>query len=464
MLRYALRRLSYLPLSLLLLSLVCFALRSSTPGDPVEELLSAADVRLAEQNPAAYDRTYHYVAARRGYDRPAFYCTISNAALPDTLHRVVRSGERKMLRALTLATGNWPAVQAYYRELKTLAYHSSTASEPAGDLRPAARRLLIQDDPVRIRAAVAGLAQTPDTKRLRERLGEVFAAGHRSRLLLPALRWNGTDCRYHRWITGILAGDFGNSYIDRRPVLAKLRAPLRRTMLLNGLAIVVVLVVSIPLGLYAAGYRGGRFDRWSGTLLFVLHGLPSFWVATLLANFFTTPAFGMDFFPAMGFGEVAPDAGWWASLRTQAAHLLLPVACLAYPSWAYVSRQLRRSAAAEMDKAYVTTARLKGLTTGRILWGHVLRNASFPIITLLGGVFPAMLAGSVLIERIFNLPGMGQLLYTAAIGQDWPVVIAIVLLSGVLTAVGLLLADLTYAFTDPRVCLVAEPTVPITVV
>lgn len=463
MLRYALRRLLYLPLSLLLLSLACFALRSSTPGDPVAQVLSAGEVRLAEQDVGAYDAAYRRVAGKLGYNQPAFYLSVFNGALPDTLHRVVRSGERAMLTALTLSSGNWPAVQTYYRSLRAIAYLPDEQTAPSTDPRPTARRLLIQDDPERIRAAVAELPDSPATRELSKQLDRALASGQRARLLLPAVRWNGSNNQYHRWMAGILKGDFGRSYVDRRPVIAKLGAPLRRTMLLNGLAILVVLIVSIPLGLYAAGYRGGRFDRWSATGLFLLFGLPSFWIATLLANYFTTPAFGMDFFPAMGFGEIPDGASWWASLRIQAAHLFLPVLCLSYPSWAYVSQQLRRSAVAETDKAYVTTARLKGLTTGQILWGHILRNAAFPIITLLGGILPAMLAGSVLIERVFNLPGMGQLLYTAAVGGDWPVVIAIVLLNGVLTAAGLLLADLAYAFTDPRVRLDAEPAVPITV-
>jgi len=200
-----------------------------------------------------------------------------------------------------------------------------------------------------------------------------------------------------------------------------------------------------------AGYRGGRFDQITTVGLFLLFGIPSFWVATLLTNFFTTPAFGMDFFPSMGFGEIPEGASVWTTIRIRAAHLFLPVLCLAYPSWAYVSRHLRRSAVHEMDQAYVKTARLKGLSRSAILWRHVLRNASFPIITLLANILPALLAGSVLIERIFNLPGMGQLLYDAALTRDWPVVIIVVLLNGLLTAAGLLLADLAYALADPRV-------------
>lgn len=449
MLRYALRRLVLLPLSLLLLSLLCFSLQAITPEDAVERLLPPGEFRQSKEDPFAFDRAYRRAAENLGLDRPAFYLSLYNAALPDTLHRIVRPAERAMLRTLTLATGNWSAVEQYYTALRDLAYVPPDAEAAA--LRPAALRLLLQSDAAAIKDGIESLPVTPATRPVREQYQRLYADASRGQLLLPALRWNGTDNQYHRWLVNILRGDFGTSYLDRRPVSAKLGAPLRRTALLNGLAILVVFIVSIPVGLYAAGYRGSWFDRLSTLGLFLLFGLPSFWIATLLANYLTTPAFGMDFFPSMGFGEVAPGASWGEWLRVKASHLVLPVLCLAYPSWAYVSQHLRRSATAELDKAYVTTAKLKGLSLHQILWGHVLRNAAFPIITLLGGILPALLAGSVLIERIFNLPGMGQLLYSSAIGRDWPVVIALVLLNGVLTAVGLLLADLAYALTDPRV-------------
>lgn len=458
MLRYALRRLLQLPLSLWLLTLLCFGLQALSPGDDVAQGLTSADARLAERDPAAYDEAYRRAAARRGLDRPAFYFSLRNAALPDTLHRIVRPGERKMLRSLTLASGDWPAVEAYYRALRRLAYLPDAAISADADPRPAARRLLQQDDPETIRTGVSTLPPMEAVSTVNKRLAAVLAGTHRTRLLLPALDWHGTDNRYHQWLMGVLRGDFGVSYLDRRPVADKLGKPLRRTALLNGLAILVVLLVSVPLGLYTAGHRGSRFDRWTTALLFLLFGIPSFWFATLLANYLTTPAVGIDLFPSMGFGEVPPGADFWEALRIRASHLFLPVFCLAYPSWAYVTQQLRRSAGTEMDKAYIKTARMKGLGMSRILWHHVLRNAAFPIITLLGGILPALLAGSVLIERIFNLPGMGQLLYDAAVGQDWPVVIALVLLNGLLTAAGLLLADLAYALADPRVRLSGRAT------
>lgn len=428
-----------------MLSLVCFALRQYTPGDPVRRLLPAGEARQVDDDPLAYDRAYRRAAVTLGLDRPAFYLTLANGALPDTLHRIVRPQERAMVRALTLANGNWPATQRYYQALRQVAYQD-------GVFGPDYRRLLLQDDPARI-ATLIGELPTDDP--VRSTFTAYQSQPTRSRLLLPALRWHGSDNQYHHWLMAFLRGDPGRSLTDGRPVAEKIGPALKWTALINGLAIGLVFLIAVPTGLRAAGYAGGWFDRLTTVGMFLLFGIPSFWVATLLANFFTTPAFGMDFFPSMGVGELPPDANWWTALRIRAAHLFLPVVCLAYPSWAYVSRHLRRAAAAELTKPYVKTARLKGLAHDRILWSHVLRNAAFPLITLAGSLLPALLAGSVLIERIFNLPGMGQLLYNAALADDWPVIITLVLLNGVLTAIGLLLADLGYRLADPRVRLAA---------
>lgn len=434
-----------------LLSLVCFGLRQITPGDPAERLLPPAETQRAATEPAAYDRSYRRAAVTLGLDQPTFYFSLRNAALPDTLRRIARPQERKMLRALTLHSGNWPAVQEYYRELRKLAYSASSGDGPTTESRPALLRLLLQDEVPRIGKALKGLAGDPATSSLQNAFANLQKNPRRYALLLPAFAWNGPKNQYHQWLLRLFRGDLGFSLEDRRPVAQKIWKAARWTALINGFALLLVYLIAIPQGLYAAGYRGSWFDRISTVALFFLFGIPSFWLGMLMANYLTTPAFGFDLFPSMGVGKVPEGASFFTLLKVRIGHLFLPVICMAYPAWAYVSRHLRGAAVTELDRAYVKTARLKGLSRSAILWGQVLRNASFPIITLLAGVFPALLAGSILIERIFDIPGMGQLLFRAASGGDWPVVIPLILFNGLLTAFGLLLADLGYALADPRV-------------
>ena len=372
---YVLRRLSLLPISLLFLSIICFGLRQLSPGDPVVNAMGTPDARLAGTDPAAFDRQYRRVATTLGYDQPAFYLSVFNAALPDTLHRITRADERRALRNLTLQTGNWPAVQRYYRSLHDHLRAGPSADGGMGKGRIIARRLLTESDTATIEKSIVQLGA--DGSAVASAYEHLLATTERRALLLPRIIWNGTGNQYHRWLTGVTVGEWGISQVTGQPVLNEVRVALPRTLLMNLLAFTVVFLVSIPLGLYLADGQGQWWARLTNLLLFVLYGVPSFWVATLLANFLTTPAYGLDLFPSMGFGEVPPDANWWVYVSTKASHLLLPVLCLAYPSWAYVTRQLRSAAITEGQKAYVTTARMKGLSRSAVLFGHVLPGASF---------------------------------------------------------------------------------------
>ncbi len=451
MLRYFLGKLLYLPLGILLLTLLSFALGRLTLGDSVQQRMEAEGVRVSRNDLQSYERNYRYVARRMQQDLPPFYFTFTNAAFPDTFQRVVFSERRRALRELARTYGNWPRVQAYYRAV--LAARDSEVPR----LRLSARRLLSNGDPDFVRRQVSELGGVSAAGELTERHREMVAGQRRSDLLWPRMYWHGVENQYHRYLTGLLHGDFGISYATRRPVAQEIAIALPRTALLNGLALLVVYLLAVPLGLYMARYAGSRFDRMSTFLTFLAFGVPSFWVATLLANSLTSEIHGMDWFPTMGFGDPRPGAGWGEALVVHAKHLFLPVLCLAYPSFAYVSRHQRAAALAELEKPYVKTARMKGLSGSQVLWKHVFRNAAFPLVTMLGSLLPALLAGSVLIERIFNLPGMGQLLYESATARDWPAITALVLVNGVLTIFGLVLADIGYAVLDPRVRLGKRP-------
>ena len=441
-----LRRLAWLPVSLLLLSLLAFALMQMAPGDPVARRLSSEGAPASRQDPQSYEREYRREAIRSDHHLPPFYFSITNASVPDTLHRVLQPDRRRCLRALASRYGNWPLVQQYYTVVRELAVSRAVGKEATVT---AARKLLVRAQPDYIAYQLRQLDPAAGAE-LRRAFAAMVTGATPHRVLLPRFYWHGTDSRYHRFLTGLLRGDLGLSYRDRRPVFAKILQAMPGTLALNGLSLLLVYLIAVPLGLFMAYLRGSRFDRWSTAVTFLAFGIPGFWLATLLANFLTTPAFGLDYFPSMGFGEVPPGASAFTALRVRAAHLVLPVFCLTYPSLAYVSRHLRSATIRELGQPYVDTARMKGLAGTQVLWRHVFRNAAFPLITLFGGLLPALLAGSVLIEKIFNLPGMGLLLYDSVLASDWPTITALILLNGLLTVLGLVLADLAYALVDPR--------------
>ncbi len=435
--------------TLLVLSLLVFGLSRCTPGDPVAELLQS-NLGGGSGKVADYEKDYASLQRQLKRDLPAFYVNITTAAYPDTLHRIVLADHREALENLLAGNGNWPALQEYYRALRR--WEENPAGPDASARRAKLANLMSQSDPERIGRVLAEEATGSTTGEATLSAWQTFQSRpRRGRHLLPALHWHGTRNAYHQWLFGLFRGDFGISYRDRRPVADKIWDALQWTVILNLTAVLLAFFLSIPLGIWLARRAGSRRQRLTTFGLFAAYSLPSFWVATLLTLFFTTGEYGMDWFPNLGLGTVPAGAGWLTALSIRAGAMILPVFCLTYGSLAFLSRQMQRAVADEMQKPYYQAALAKGLSPRRALWRHVFRNALFPIITLLAGVFPASLAGSVVIEKIFRIPGMGLLMLDSIGARDWPVVYIVLLMGGLLTILGLLLSEILYRLADPRV-------------
>ncbi len=471
MLTAVLHRLLLFVPTLLAVSGLAFALSRLTPGDPVLHSLVSNPFETAISSPAALRRaeqTYRNAAVDLHIDKPAFYLAISARAFPDTLHRILPLDRRQVLERLTARFGNWPAVSDYHQairqlELRTLSLPDSLHSQ-AASFRLPLLDLYSAHDPTAIRHLLSqslpeAMRQTPALSPLLEPALRTlqqafrFVAEHPDPVALrtPRFRWYGTDNQYHHWLMAFLQGDFGISRYDRRPVADKVAPALFWTLTLNLAALLLASLLAIPIGIGSAIHRGKRFDRIAGLSLFLLYSLPVFWVGTLLLVFFTTREYGMDFFPGPGLGYLPSSAGPLEKIVGAAPHLVLPVLCLTYPSLAFLSRQVRNSMSEVLRQDYIRTARAKGLPLRRVYGLHAFRNALFPLITILGAILPGLIAGSVTIEFLFNIPGMGWLTYQGIFTRDWPVVFTVLMLGAVLTIAGVLLADILYALADPRV-------------
>lgn len=253
--------------------------------------------------------------------------------------------------------------------------------------------------------------------------------------------------RFAQWIGRVVRFDFGESFVDRRPVVERIGDALPYSLALNGIALVLTLAIALPLGVAAGGRPEGLFDRASGSVLFALYSLPAFWAALLLQTLF---AVKLGWLPLYG---VASDAapGGFAGLLDRLAHMALPVVCLTYGSLAFFARIVRAGVAEARNADYVLAARARGMSRRGALWRHALRNALLPLITLLALVLPALLSGSVIIERIFAWPGLGRLYLDSILSRDYPVVLALSLIGALATLAATLAADIAYAAADPRV-------------
>jgi peptide/nickel transport system permease protein len=250
--------------------------------------------------------------------------------------------------------------------------------------------------------------------------------------------------QYFIWWWHLLQGKLGYSYLLSRPVGQLLWTYEVNTLVFYSVSIILSTVLSILLGLI----QGVYFGRWPakiiGGLQLAFYALPAFFVAAMLVLWFSVD---MRVLPASGIvnlREVHPGIG------TYAAHLVLPVITTTILTVAALSRYFGEAVHEELGKDYVRTAAAKGITFQRILFGHVIRNALRPLVTILGLSFPYIFTGGVIVESVFNYPGLGWLMWRSSLSQDYPIVIAIVLLIGVLTVLGNLLADLVNGLLDPR--------------
>jgi len=279
-------------------------------------------------------------------------------------------------------------------------------------------------------------------------------AGQSWKKYVPVVHFYGAENQYHKWISNIIFhGDFGTSYETQLPVANEIVSHLPWTILLTFLSTLLAFGISIPIGMYAAEKKGRTFDKFSSVGLFILFSLPNFFVASMLLVFFANPQF-LGWFPESGVQDaVSFNDNWpfWLKIEHWAPYLVLPLITYAYSSFAFLSRQMRAGALEIFDQEYITTARAKGLPQGKVLWKHVFRNSLAPIITAFANAFPVAVTGSIIVESLFSIPGMGREIYQAVLNYDYPVIVAIFMIIGLLSITGYLVSDILYALTDPRV-------------
>jgi peptide/nickel transport system permease protein len=255
--------------------------------------------------------------------------------------------------------------------------------------------------------------------------------------------------RYFVWLKRVVSLDFGDSFLDHRPVIEKILERLPATLSLNVASLLISLVLAVPLGLYAAVRQHTRFDKLGGTALYLLYSLPEFWVALLLIMFLGVK---LKVLPINGMESIdARDLGFFGYWWDRTIHMILPTFCLTYGSLAFLSRFVRGSSLEVIRQDYIRTARAKGLDEATIVFTHVFRNTMIPVLTLLGLLLPTLISGSIILESIFSWPGVGNLFFNAVLARDYPVVMGLSTITAVLVLFSTLLADLLYAWADPRV-------------
>jgi peptide/nickel transport system permease protein len=247
--------------------------------------------------------------------------------------------------------------------------------------------------------------------------------------------------RYFQWVSGMLVGDFGTSYTYSVPVSELIAERVTVSLPLATIALLLSTLIAIPTGIYSASKRGKAADTGIMGLTQLGIAIPNFWLAMLMIYIF---AVYLQWVPAGGF------PGWDQGFLPALKSLALPAIALALPQAAVLARITRSALLETLGEDYIRTARAKGLTRWMVLWRHALRNAMIPVLTIMGLQFAFLLAGTIIIENVFYLPGLGRMIFQAITQRDLIVVEStVVLLVGAVIAINFLV-DLTYACVDPR--------------
>lgn len=250
---------------------------------------------------------------------------------------------------------------------------------------------------------------------------------------------------------GILRGDFGFSFRTRQPVLIEITARLRNTVYLMSVTLLVVALIAIPIGVISAVRQYSLFDFSVTTFTFIGQAIPEFWLGLMLIMVFygwlQNPFTGEPLLPAGGMYTLGSDFSVWDWVK----HLILPVTMGAVGWVAWYSRFLRSGMLDVIHRDYIRTARAKGLTERLVLYRHALKNAVLPLVTLFALDLPYIFAGSLYVELLFSWPGMGRLYYQAAVDRDYPLLMAILIFGTVFVLLSNILADVAYAYLDPRI-------------
>jgi peptide/nickel transport system permease protein len=249
--------------------------------------------------------------------------------------------------------------------------------------------------------------------------------------------------RYVEWVGRAMVGDFGTSFKDKRPVIDRISETLPYSIKLSVISILFGYVTAILLGILAAVKANSWIDYIISFFSALFVSAPVFWVALMAILVFSVK---LDLLPTSGWSDYGNESIW-----NVARHLILPVTILALRDIAGMSRYVRSGLLEVLRQDYVRTARSKGLQERVVIFKHALRNSLIPVVTVMGLSLPALVGGAVLTETVFGLPGMGRLAVGSIANRDYPMLIAINLLSAVMVVLGNILADAAYGWVDPRI-------------
>ncbi|NNF33371.1 MAG: ABC transporter permease [Saprospiraceae bacterium] len=447
MLIFVLKRLVSTLWTLILVMMVSFFLIQLAPGDKAEAILNVQGIKMGEDDNQNYFIEYEALREEYGLNKPSFYISLlpsyKNHSFPSHWH------SRHTILANNLLHKKVPFknVNDYINALDELEMECQDQSLSLCNREIRFLWELTDLDDIKQRLNRVEHENNISLTQLKRASDQLSS---HTELYFPVIKWNGLNNQFHNRIFKILKLDFGISVVDGDVVTNKIASALIWTLVLTFATLFLSLLLGIPLSIYSVK-SSVIAQRVIGTSMNIIYATPVFWLATLLIVFFTTPEYGRwtDIFPGSMF-KPGDYSGWWDSLSNNSGMLVLPVFCLTLSSLPVIVRITRRSIISESVEPYITALRGRGLTERSIFRRHIIPNALMPIVTLISNSLPSAMAGTLIVEVIFNIPGMGRLMYDSLSSYDWDVCFAIIILMSVVTSVVFAVADVIYYQINPK--------------
>lgn len=448
-----------------LLAVLClsFFLSTLAPGDEVMAIMSM-EGKNVNVNRSQYLQLYRATQQKLAQDQSIFYVAIRPHYQPDHPQDIVPKSYRNVLLKLNKDVKNWGKVASYdkalaevYEALEPLNIKNNELITELNQLQKLSSSTQIKSQWLFIDNLIVttDLSDYPIVQQKTEELkSAIEKLDHaQSAWTYPVIAWHGAHNQFHHWMMNLFNTKKRVSLRDGSPVFQKIGNALQWTLSLSMITLCLSCVLSVFIAIWQVRREGTLIEIMVSHGLYFLYAIPLFWLATMAVVFFTTDEYGqwMNIFPSIGLKYWMADTSAWSQLTTKLKLLILPVLCMTLTSMTYLTRQLKTDLKRQSLKPFAIPVKAKGANEKRLIRFHLLPNALIPYITIVTGAIPKTIVGSVVIEVIFNIPGVGKLLLDSIHYGDWPVSFSIILLVGLITIISYLLADLLYMIFFPQV-------------
>jgi len=454
---YAFKKLVHSLIVLLSVISAVYLFQSYSVIDPVDDFMSSS---FGERpvHKKDFEKAYTKEAIRQNKHLPKFYFDIIPSYFPDTLHKIILHDERSFLTQAIRYSKCIECSTDFIQRQKGLQDVGALDSLVNIETKSILSKISREKDLNKLAYLFSSLKtgnihDIPAINELIESFEKLSQV--KNSFTFPKLVIHGFKNQFHLFVTGIFTGKMGISKADGRTANSKIIKALKWTLSLNVISFIIAGGLGLFLGLWSIKNDDSKKEKYASSAMFFVYTMPVFWTATLMVVFFTTDRYGAwtNIFPSTGIKYWYADKSVSEQILLNFSQLTLPIICIILPSLAYMSRIMKSKFSEVLSSDFITALKAKGISQKRMYNKHVLKNGMIPYITILTGSLPGLFAGSLVIEIIFSIPGIGKLLFDSIYISDWNVISGLVIMMSLVTILAYFLADILYSWVNPKIAL-----------